>query len=80
MLYERQSEGKQKVKTMKIESKIIDKWELLKSRGDRAKLAKIGKVSLPTIDEAFNGNCSDELFVVIGSYYNDKMAKIKKYA
>lgn len=58
---------------MRIPENILDDWNNLKSTGDMAKIARIAKVSKPTVSRAFNDEvCSDHLFNVMAKYFAKK--------
>jgi len=65
---------------MKIEKKILKKWKILRSKGDINELARLGDVSTVTIRTALrNGESSEQLFKVIGGFYEKRTELIKQY-
>lgn len=65
---------------MIIPNKVFKKWNDLKSEGDYGKIAAIANVSHQNIFLAFkNKKCSDEVFMAIGKFYDEKLEKIKQY-
>lgn len=66
---------------MKIPDKILKKWEVLRSPGDSQKLAEKMPGSTPeTFQRAFREKkCTDEVFEIMGSFYQEKAELVKQY-
>lgn len=66
---------------MEIPKKILDKWKVLRTPGDSDKMAEM----LPgTAGETFNrafreGRCRDDVFKIMGDFYEEKVRLIKEY-
>jgi hypothetical protein len=66
---------------MEIPEKLIKKWQALRSPGDSEKMAeKLPGSAAETFNRAFReGKCRDEVFKVMGDYYDKKAELIKQY-
>ena len=67
---------------MKIDGKILQKWNTLYSPGDAAKVIEQmeadNKVGIMTIHRALKkGDCSDVVFEAIATFFNKKEQRIK---
>jgi hypothetical protein len=66
---------------MVIPQELMEKWKVLRSPGDAAKISEqIGDCSEETINRAFReGKCSDEVFKGIADFYDAKAKLIREY-
>lgn len=66
---------------MEIPSKLIKKWEALRSPGDADKMAeKLSGSASETFNRAFRqGKCRDEVFEIMAAFYEEKAKVIKEY-
>ena len=65
---------------MKLDIKILRKWKILRSKGDINELARLGEVSTVTVRTALiNGECSESLLKVIGTFYEERTKLIKQF-
>lgn len=66
---------------MKIPEKLIEKWKLLRSSGDNLKISQANKgVISMDVSRAFkSGECSEEVFEAIASFYKAREKKLKTY-
>lgn len=66
---------------MIIPDKLIKKWEALRSPGDSEKMAeKLPGSASETFNRAFReGKCRDDVFKVMGDFYEEKAQLIKEY-
>lgn len=66
---------------MVIPDKILKKWEALRSPGDADKMAeKLPGTAAETFNRAFRqGKCRDEVFKIMGIFYDEKAQLIKEY-
>lgn len=67
---------------MIIPDKIINKWQVLRTPGDSAKMAEImGNDGYPEIfNRAFReGRCNDDVFKIMADFYEEKANLIKQY-
>lgn len=69
---------------MEIPKELLDKWKLLRSHGDTEKIAsgmaEAVRVSDETIRRAFQtGQCNEDVFKAIASFYEERAEIIKQY-
>lgn len=66
---------------MILPKELIEKWQVLKSPGDAAKMAeRAPEYSDETFNRAFrDGKCNDDVFKVIADFYEEKANLIKQY-
>lgn len=67
---------------MVIPKEILDKWKELRSHGDGKKIALENPDRINEMDfsRALNsGECSDEVFEIIGNFFNKKIERIKQF-
>ncbi len=65
---------------MQIPKNTLKKWETLKSNEDTPKLAEKAGVSDQAIRNAFKyGKCSEETFIAIGQFYEERLKKIAPF-
>lgn len=66
---------------MIIPDKLIKKWEVLRSPGDPEKMSeRLPGSAAETFNRAFReGKCRDDVFKVMGKFYEEKANLIKEY-
>jgi hypothetical protein len=70
---------------MTVLQEISDKWKALRSAGDATKIVeRAAQQGIKTSEELVNrairiGKVNDDLFKVIGDFFNEKAEMIKKY-
>lgn len=66
---------------MVIPEKLMNKWKVLRSKGDSKKMSERLEGTAPeTFNRAFReGECRDEVFEVMASFYEEKANLIKEY-
>jgi hypothetical protein len=70
---------------MTVPQEISDKWKALRSAGDAAKIVeRADQAGIKTSEELVNrairiGKVNDDLFKVIGDFFNEKAEMIKQY-
>lgn len=66
---------------MIIPDNLMNKWKVLKSKGDSERMAaRLEGSAAETFNRAFReGKCRDEVFKVIADFYEEKAAIIKEY-
>lgn len=66
---------------MIIPEKLMQKWKVLKSKGDGEKLAeRLAGTAAETFNRAFReGKCRDEVFAIMAEFYEEKANLIKEF-
>jgi hypothetical protein len=65
---------------MKIPNKLLDNWEKLKSSNDASCIAEVSGYSRQSVYRAFDmGECSDELFEAMATFYKEKQERIESF-
>lgn len=66
---------------MVIPKKLLEKWKVLKSPGDSEKMSEqLPGSAAETFNRAFReGKCRDDVFQVMGNFYENKANLIKEY-
>lgn len=66
---------------MILPKELMEKWQVLRSPGDPAKMAeKLPGTAAETFNRAFReGKCNDDVFKVMAEFYEDKANLIKEY-
>jgi hypothetical protein len=66
---------------MKIPEKLLKKWELLRSHGDNKKISQTNQDIIEMdVTRAFaNGECSEEVFKAMASFYKAREKTLKSY-
>lgn len=66
---------------MKIPEKQLKKWELLRSHGDNKEISQLnpGLIAMDVTRAFANGECSEEVFKALASFYKAREKKLKPY-
>jgi hypothetical protein len=70
---------------MEIPQALLDKWSKLRSHGDGKKIVEAAAEKGVTISDAYisrafaNGECSDEVFEAMASYFKEKEEKVNSF-
>lgn len=65
---------------MKINSKIIKKWKVLREHGDVAALVEYTGKSQPTIIKALKGEASEETVSMINKFFEERKIRVSALA
>jgi hypothetical protein len=73
-----------KSKDMEVPKELLEKWKQLRAHGDTEKIASSmpeeTRVSDETIRRVFSqGQCNDDVFKAMASFYEERAEMIKQY-